>query len=118
MARILVHCATGPENPTRAALACSSHAPRPKKDTTCRSSSPATLSSSPARRPPTPPRVWARDLVSEHLDALAAAGVPLFLSGMSSKARAIDASVREGVELVTPQRLVELATSAETVLTY
>jgi predicted peroxiredoxin len=56
--------------------------------------------------------------VSEHLDALAQAGVPLFLSGLSGKARGIDGSARAGVELAPPQKLVELAVWAETTLTY
>ena len=54
--------------------------------------------------------------VAEHLEALKAAGVTIFLSGMSSKARGIDGG--EGFELVPPQKLVELATSADTTLTY
>ncbi len=56
--------------------------------------------------------------MAEHLDALATAGVPIFLSGMSSKARAVDAATRDGVELVQPQRLVELVTTSDKVLTY
>ena len=54
--------------------------------------------------------------VAEHLEALKAAGVTIFLSGMSSKARGIEGG--EGYELVPPQKLVELATASETVLTY
>jgi uncharacterized protein len=54
--------------------------------------------------------------VAEHLEALRAAGVPIFLSGMSSKARGIDGS---GVyELAPPQKLVELAVWSETTLVY
>ena len=54
--------------------------------------------------------------VAEHLDALKSARVPVFLSGMSSKARGIDDST--GYELAPPQKLVELAIWAETALTY
>ena len=54
--------------------------------------------------------------VAEHLDVLKRAGVPVFLSGMSSKARGIDDSA--GYELAPPQKLVELAVWAETALTY
>ena len=54
--------------------------------------------------------------VAEHLAALKSAGVPVFLSGMSSKARGIDDST--GYELAPPQKLVELAVWAETQLTY
>jgi predicted peroxiredoxin len=54
--------------------------------------------------------------VAEHLESLRSAGVPIFLSGMSSKARAIEA--REGYELAPPQKLVELAVWSETTLVY
>jgi hypothetical protein len=54
--------------------------------------------------------------VAEHLAALKQAAAPVFLSGMSSKARGIDESA--GYELAPPQKLVELATWAETALTY
>lgn len=54
--------------------------------------------------------------VAEHLGVLKRAGVPVFLSGMSSKARGIDDSA--GYELAPPQKLVELAVWAETALTY
>jgi predicted peroxiredoxin len=54
--------------------------------------------------------------VGEHFAALRSAGVPLFLSGMSSKARGIEAG--EGYELAPPQKLVELATWSDTSLVY
>jgi sulfur relay (sulfurtransferase) complex TusBCD TusD component (DsrE family) len=54
--------------------------------------------------------------VAEHLAALKQGGVLVHLSGMSSKARGIDEST--GYELAPPQKLVELAVWAETVLTY
>jgi predicted peroxiredoxin len=118
MAQILVHLATGPENPTRAALALlvartaaeeghevqvflAGDAVQLVRSETAEAAAGIGTGS-----------------VSEHLDALAQAGAPLFLSGMSSKARGIDASTREGVELAPPQKLVELAVWAETVLTY
>jgi predicted peroxiredoxin len=118
MARILIHLATGPENPTRAALALlvartaaeeghevqvflAGDGVHLVRDETASAASGIGTGS-----------------VSEHLDALAQAGVPLFLSGMSSKARGIDASTRAGVELSPPQKLVELAVWAETTLTY
>lgn len=57
--------------------------------------------------------------VAEHWDAIRAAGVPVLLSGMSSKARGVEPeSAREGVELAPPQKLVELAACADTTLTY
>jgi len=54
--------------------------------------------------------------VAEHLDALKAAGVTIFLSGMSSKARGIEGG--EGFELVPPQKLIELAVWSDTALVY
>ena len=57
--------------------------------------------------------------IAEHLAAIRDAGAPIHLSGMSSKARAIDASVAgEGAQLSRPQDVVELATGADTVLIY
>jgi hypothetical protein len=44
--------------------------------------------------------------------------VPVFLSGLSSKARGIEAPPRPGWELAPPQKLVELAVWSETQLTY
>ena len=54
----------------------------------------------------------------ESYDALARAGARFYVSGMSSKARGIDASVREGVELAMPAKLVELTLEADRVLTF
>jgi predicted peroxiredoxin len=118
MASILVHLATGPENPTRAALALlvartaadeghdvrvflAGDAVQFVRAETAEAASGVGTGS-----------------MSEHLDALASSNVPLFLSGMSSKARGVSAETRAGVELVTPQKLVELATTSDTVLTY
>ena len=57
--------------------------------------------------------------LAEHWHALVEAEVPIFLSGMSSNARGIDAGVREGeIELAQPQKLVELAVWADSTLTY
>ena len=52
----------------------------------------------------------------ESYDAVVASGAPMYASGMSSKARGIDA--REGYELAPPQKLVELAVWSETTLVY
>jgi predicted peroxiredoxin len=54
--------------------------------------------------------------VAEHLESLRSAGVPIFLSGMSSKARGIEGG--DGTELCPPAKLVELAAWADTTLTY
>jgi predicted peroxiredoxin len=56
--------------------------------------------------------------VAEHLAALRESGAKVYLSGMSSKARGLDGGSTNGAELVPPERLVELAASAETVLVY
>jgi len=56
---------------------------------------------------------------SEHWDALVAAGIPIFISGLSSKARGVEPGLRQGqVEAAPPQKLVELAVWADTTLTY
>jgi uncharacterized protein len=116
MATILVHIATGPENPTRAALGLlvartaadeghdvqvflAGDAVQFARDATAEAASGIGTGS-----------------VSEHLGALQAAGLTIFLSGMSSKARGIESG--DGYELSPPQKLVELATASETVLTY
>jgi len=54
--------------------------------------------------------------VAEHLEALRGAGVTVYLSGMSSKARGIEGG--KGYELAPPQKLVELAVWSETTLVY
>lgn len=56
--------------------------------------------------------------VAEHWEALRSAGVSVFLSGMSSKARGVAPDTAEGIELAPPAKLVELATQADTTLTY
>ena len=53
----------------------------------------------------------------EHLGALREAGARIYASGMSSKARGVDVEAA-GAEPAQPQKLVELATEAETTLTY
>ena len=54
----------------------------------------------------------------EHFDALAGKA-EIYASGMSSKARGLGADgVPRGVEMVTPNRLVQLAFEADRVLTY
>jgi uncharacterized protein len=116
LAKILVHLATGPENPTRAALAlliartaadeghdvqvflAGDGVQFAREETAAAATGIGT------------------GAVAEHLEALRAAAVPIFLSGMSSKARGIEA--REGYELAPPQKLVELAAWSDTALVY
>jgi uncharacterized protein len=59
--------------------------------------------------------------VGEYLQALAAAGVPIVASRMSSDARDLPATVTVGdlqVEFGPPSRLVELILSSDQVVTY
>jgi predicted peroxiredoxin len=116
MATILVHIATGPENPTRAALGLliARTASDEEHDVQVFLAGDAVQ----LVRPETADAAQGIGTggVAEHLSALRGAGVPIFLSGMSSKARGIEGG--EGFELAPPQKLVELATWAETTLTY
>ena len=116
MATILVHIATGPENPTRAALGLliARTASEEEHDVQVFLAGDAVQ----LVRPETADAAQGigTGSVAEHLEALSGAGVPIFLSGMSSKARGIEGG--EGLELAPPQKLVELATWAETTLTY
>ena len=119
MARILVHLATGPENPTRAALALlvARTAAGAGHDVQVFLAGDAVH----LARPETAAAAHGvgTGAFGEHWEALVAAGVPILLSGLSSKARGIDASTRQGqVELAPPEKLVELAVWAETTLTY
>lgn len=119
MAKILVHLATGPENPTRAALAllvARTAAGEGHEVQLFLAGDAVQLV-----RPETAAAVHGvgTGSLAEHWDALMEAGVPVFLSGMSSKARGVDASIPKGnVELAQPQKLVELAAQADSTLTY
>lgn len=113
MARLLVHSATGPENPTRAALAllvARTAAAEGHEVRVFLAGDAVHLA-----RPETREAVAGigTGSAAEHWDELGRAGVPIVLSGMSSKAR----GVTDG-ELAQPATLVELAVWAETVLTY
>lgn len=119
MAKILVHLATGPENPTRAALALLIARTASEEGNEVR----AFLAGDAVQlvRATTAEATTGVGTgnVSEHLGALAEAGVPILLSGMSSKARGIDAEAAQvGVELAPPNRLVELSLWADVTFTY
>ena len=119
MSKLLVHLATGPEHPTRAALALLVAKTAVEEGHEVR----VFLAGDAVQlaRPETAAAVSGvgTGAFAEHWDALAAAGVPFFLSGMSSKARALEPAVREGqVEMAQPQKLVELALWADGTLTY
>ncbi len=120
MSKLLVHLATGPENPTRGALAflvartavgaghdvsmfLAGDAVGYLRDATMDASAGIGTGS-----------------VREHYTALAEAGVPIFASGMSSKARDLSPEALGGkpVELAPPDKLVELIVDADRVVTY
>ena len=119
MATMLIHLATGPENPTRAALALLVAKTAADEGHEVR----LFLAGDAVQlvRPETAAAVQGVGTGSfaEHLTALRESGVPVYLSGMSSKARGIDSgTVEADVELVQPAKLVELATWADSTLTY
>ena len=120
MPRLLVHIATGPENPTRAALgllaARTALSAGHDVDLFIAGDGVGIL------RPETLDAGQGIGTGSfrEHMDALVAGGATLFASGMSSKARGL---VPEGlgglpVTMAPPDRLIELTFSADRVLVY
>jgi uncharacterized protein len=120
VSKILIHVATGPENPTRAALAF-----LVAKTAAANGHEVALFLAGDAV-------AYLRDAtmdaaqgigtgsIREHYTALAEAGARIFASGMSSKARAVDAAAAgdKAVEFVPPDRLVELIVEADRVVTY
>lgn len=114
--KLLVHSATGPENPTRAALAllvARTAADEGHEVRVFLAGDAVHLA-----REATAAAVVGVGTgnAAEHLSALRSAGVSIALSGMSSKARGIEGG--DGYELSPPAKLVELAAWAETTLTY
>ena len=120
MGRLLVHIATGPENPTRAALgflvARSAVEAGHEVDVFVAGDGVALL------RPETLDAAQGVGTGSlrEHVDALVAAGVTIHASGLSSKARGLTAEALGGlaVTMAPPTKLVELAFAADRTLTY
>lgn len=120
MARLLVHIATGPENPTRAALGLlvartaleAGHA----VDLFIAGDGVGLL------RPPTLDAGQGIGTGSfrEHVDALVAGGATFYASGLSSKARGLGPDSLGGlpVTMAPPSVLVDLALAADRVLTY
>lgn len=120
MSKLLVHLVTGPEQPTRGALAflvartaaegghevsvfLAGDAVGYLRDATMDAAQGIGTGS-----------------LREHFTALAAAGGRVYASGMSSQARAIDAAAAgdKQVEFTPPDRLVELIVEADRVVTY
>jgi predicted peroxiredoxin len=118
VAKLLVHLATGPENPTRAALAflVAKTAAEEGHEVDVFLAGDAVQLARAETAGAT--QGIGTGSVAEHWAALREAGVSVFLSGMSSKARGVDAGTAEAVELVPPQKLVELAAEADSTLTY
>jgi uncharacterized protein len=114
--KLLVHSATGPENPTRAALALlvARSAADEGHDVRVFLAGDAVHLVRDATA--TGVHGLGTGNVAEHLAALREAGVTLHLSGMSSRARGIEGG--DGTELCPPARLIELAAWADTTLTY
>ena len=119
MAKLLIHLATGPENPTRGALALL--VARTAMDEGHNVQVFLAGDGVHYARPATASIVQGVGTGSfgEHWEALTSAGVPIFLSGMSSNARGLEPdAVAEGAEMAPPAKLVELATWADSTLTY
>lgn len=117
MSTLLVHLATGPENPTRAALAL-----LVARTATSEGHDVSVFLAGDAVQLLRPETASATHGVGtgafgEHLAALREAQVPIYASGMSSKARGLDVG-HSGAEAAQPQKLIELATAADTTLTY
>lgn len=120
MSKLLVHLVTGPENPTRGALAflvARTAAANGHEVTMFLAGDgvgylrDATMDAA---------NGIGTGSVREHYTALADAGVAILASGMSSKARDLtpDALGGKPVELAPPDRLVELIAAADQVVTY
>jgi uncharacterized protein len=119
MGKVLVQLASGPENPTRAALALlvARTAREEGHEVRVFLAGDAVQLARPATA--TIAQGIGTGSFGEHWEALASAGVPVFLSGMSSQARGLQPdAVAEGAEMGTPQLLVELAIWADSTLTY
>lgn len=120
MTSILVHLVSGPEHPTRAALAflVAKTAAEAGHEVS------VFLAGDAVAYLRDPIMDAAQGIgtgsVREHHTALVAAGGRVYASGMSSKARGIDAGAAgdKEVEFAPPDRLVELIVAADRVVTY
>ena len=119
MGKLLVHVTTGPEAPTRAALAfLVAKAAIDEGHTvslflagdSVQLLRPAVLDSL---------HGLGTGSLRESFDAVVAAGAAIYASGMSSKARGVNAEeLGSPVEMAMPNRLVQLTFEADRVLTY
>lgn len=120
MSKLLVHLATGPHDPTRAALAF-----LVAKTAAAGGHEVSLFLAGDAVAFLRDPIMDAAQgigtgSVRQHYTALADAGARVYASGMSSKARDLDADAAGGkaVEFAPPERLVELILEADRVVTY
>ena len=119
MSKLLIHLATGPENPTRGALALLVARTAAEEGHEVR----VFVAGDGVQyaRPATASIVQGVGTGSfgEHWEAIVAAGVPFYLSGRSSNARGLEPdAVADGAEMAPPTKLVELALWADSTLTY
>jgi uncharacterized protein len=120
MGRLLVHLASGPEHPTRAALAFlvarSAQARGHEVDLFLAGDAVGLL------RDATMDAIQGvgTGALREHFEAVRGGDARIFASGMSSKARALDAEALGGksVEFAPPDRLVDLMFEADRVVSY
>ena len=120
MAKFLIHVTTGPEDPTKAALAFLVAATAAKEGHVVNlfiAGDGVSL-----LNPEVIPYIEGKGtgLLQSHLEAIASNGARLYLSGMSAKARGLDESILSGLpaEFAMPDVLVRLAAEADTVLCY
>lgn len=117
MASLLVHLTTGPENPTRAALAMlvARTAASEGHDVSVFLAGDGVQ----LLRPETAAATQGIGTGSfqEHFETLREGGVPIYASGMSSTARGVDVAAA-GAEPAQPQKLVELIMAADRALVY
>jgi predicted peroxiredoxin len=119
MSKLLIHLATGPENPTRGALALlvARTAAEEGHDVHVFLAGDAVQYARPATA--STAQGIGTGSFGEHWEALVTAEVPIYLSGMSSNARGLEPeAAAEGIEMAPPAKLVELATWADSTLTY
>jgi predicted peroxiredoxin len=120
MGSLLVHVTHGPEAPTRAALAClvaAAAVDEGHQVSMFFAGDSAYLLKDEVIDSLTGIGTGA---LADHFNKLTAAGIPIFVSGMSSKARGVNEADLAGknASFAMPAKLVELTFSHERVLTY